>query len=323
MIAFATSVTKRDVYRRCAEAGIRQAAEPDSQIVAMPAIGSIFSSYNALLERFSGREGLEALVLVHQDAELVQPDFCTIVREALRDPAVGLAGCVGAVGVRSIAWWEASVTCASFVNRYEEQGGGELPAFSWSWSEAPAYTRLGDVETLDGFILVLSPWVVENMRFDESLGQFHGYDLDFCLQVRAAGRRVITADFRAIHHRPLHMLPDPAEWIDAHIRIADKWDGAMGIGAGTGSWKQRARRAEADASAARLVGHMRAIARDAQVRELERALDEATHSISWRITAPLRLFRRPRHRPPLELTRRGLGSNLLDTRPDLRADSQA
>jgi hypothetical protein len=153
---------------------------------------------------------------------------------------------------------------------------------------------------------------VRNLRFDESLGQFHGYDLDLCLQVRAAGRKVVTAGFRAIHHRPLDMLPDPEEWIEAHMRIADKWDGAMGIGAGVGSWKDRVRRAEADAAAARLLGHLTLIAREAQMREVQRALDEATHSISWRITAPLRLFARTRRRPPLELTPRRLGSRVLD-----------
>jgi hypothetical protein len=313
MIAFGTSVTKPEVYRRCAEPGIRRVAEPDSVIEAMPAIGSIFSSYNALLDTFRDREGLEALVLVHQDAEIVDEHFCATIRAALRDPSVGLIGCVGAVGVRSIAWWEASVTCASFVNRYEEHGGGDLPSFSWSWSEAPAYARLGEVETLDGFVLVLPPWTVRNVRFDESLGQFHGYDLDYCLQVRAAGRKVITADFRAIHHRPLDMLPDAEEWIDAHMRVADKWDGAMGIGGGVGSWKQRARRAEADAAAARLLGHQTRIAREAQLRELERALDEATHSISWRITTPLRLLSRTRRQTPIELARPSLSSGLLDT----------
>jgi hypothetical protein len=288
----------------------------------MPAVGSIFRSYNALLDSFSDRDGLEALVLLHQDAEIVDPDFCATIRAALSDPQVGLVGCVGAVGVRSIAWWEASVTCASFMNRYEEHGGGDLPSFSWSWSEAPAYARLGEVETLDGFVLALSPWVVRNIRFDESLGQFHGYDLDFCLQVRAAGRKVTTADFRAIHHRPLDMLPDPAEWIDAHIALADKWDGTMGIGAGAGSWKARARRAEADAAAARLLGHMTEIARVAQERELERAIDEATHSISWRMTAPLRLLKRRRRTAP-ELAARGGRARMLDPTSGSPRDSRA
>jgi Glycosyltransferase like family len=288
MIAFATATTKPDVYRRCAEPGIARAAEADSEIRAMPSIGSIFASYNALLDEFSRRDELEALVLVHQDAEIMEPDFCQIARRALADPQVGLVGCVGAVGVRSIAWWEASVTLASFVNRYQEHGGGDLASFSWQWEEAPAYARIGEVETLDGFVLVLSPWVVRNLRFDESLGQFHGYDLDFCLQVRAAGRKVVTADFRAVHHRQLEMLPDPEEWTEAHIKVAEKWDGQMGIGTGSGSWRERARRAEADADAALVLGYMNVLETNARVRELQAALEETTSSISWRLTAPLR-----------------------------------
>ena len=288
MIAFASAVTKPDVYERCAAPGIRRAAEPDSTVEARPAAGSISASYNAILDRHRGIDGLEALVVVHQDAELVDADLCRIIREALRDPAVGVIGCVGAVGVRSIAWWEGSVTQASFVNRYAEYGGGELPSFSWTWDEAPAYARVGEVETLDGFVLVFAPWAVRNVRFDETLGQFHGYDLDFCLQVRAAGRKVVTADFRAIHHRELEMVPDPDEWIDAHVKVADKWDGRFGIGTGAGSWHARALRAEADADAAMLLAHMNDLETLARVAELERALQETTTSISWRLTAPLR-----------------------------------
>ena len=124
-------------------------------------------------------------------------------------PRSALVGCVGAIDVRSIAWWEGSVTLASFVNRYDEHGGGDLASFSWSWEDAPPYAQTGEVETLDGFVLAFSPWAVRNVRFDESLGRFHGYDLDYCLQVREAGRKVVTADFRAIHHRAARDAPGP------------------------------------------------------------------------------------------------------------------
>ena len=311
MIAFGSSITKPDVSAQCAELGISRAAEPDSEVYPMPAIGSIFESYNAVLEHFASRPDLEALVLVHQDAEIVDADFCSIVRRVLQDPDVGVVGCVGAVGVRSIAWWEASVTCASFINRYDEHGGGDLPSFSWAWSDAPAYARMGEVETIDGFVMVLSPWVVRNIRFDEQLGTFHGYDLDLCLQVRQAGRKVMTADFRAIHHRQLEMVPDPEQWIDAHVRLADKWDGSMGIGAGAGSWRDRALRAEADTDAALLLAHMNSLESDARVQELERALNETRTSASWRLTAPFRRLRfsAPGRREP-ELTPRRLSEGL-------------
>jgi hypothetical protein len=301
MIAFGASITRLDVYRACAEPGIRRAAEADSVVYDLPSIGSIFRSYNALLDRAAAQEDLEALVLVHQDAEIMSPDLCATIRAALADPDVGVIGCVGAIGVRSIAWWEASVTLASFINRYEEHGGGDLHSFSWDWEEAPPYARAGEVETLDGFVLVFSPWAVRSLRFDESLGAFHGYDLDYCLQVREAGRKVVTADFRAIHHRPLEMLPEPHEWIDAHIRVAEKWDGRMpGIGQAHGTWRERALRAEAERDAARTVAR----ATEARIAMLERSLVETRTSISWRLTAPLRLFR-ARRRPAAARPRLG------------------
>ena len=288
MIAFGCSITKPDVFRARAEPGIRRAAEPDSEVYAQAAIGPIARSYNALLDRAAARDDLEALVLVHQDAELVEADLCATLRRTLADPAVGLIGCVGAIGVRSIAWWDGSVTLASFINRYEEHGGGDLHSFSWSLDEAPPYAQVGEVETLDGFVLALSPWAVRNVRFDESLGEFHGYDLDFCLQVRAAGRKVVTADFRAIHHRQLEMVPDQERWIDAHMRVAEKWDGRIaGVGSEPGTWQERALRAEAERDLARAIAHSKGMEQEARVAELERALAETHGSLSWRLTAPL------------------------------------
>ena len=297
MIAFGCPITKPDVYARCAEPGLRLAVEDDSVILAEDSVGSLFASYNHLMDQAVELEDLEALVLIHQDTELVDGDFGHKVREALADPSVGVVGCVGAIGVRSIAWWEGSVTLASFIHRYHEHGGGDLPAFSWAWTEAPPYARVGEVDTLDGFLLVLSPWAVRNLRFDEALGQLHGYDLDLCLQVREAGRKVMTADFRAIHHHSLELVSDHDGWVDAHIKVADKWEGRMeGIGSGAGTWKQRAQRAEAEAQAAWLTYYRTLLESDAQTKHLEYALGMATDSISWRITAPLRRVNRLRRR---------------------------
>ena len=293
MIVFGTAVTQSDEYERCVKPGLRRAAEPDSVVLATQSAGSLFSTYNVMLDQAGAYEDLEALVLLHQDAELASADFCATLRTALADPDVGVVGCVGAVGVRSIAWWEGSVTWASFTHRYTELGGGELPALSWQKDELPAFARTGEVDTVDGFVLALSPWVVRNVRFDESLGQLHGYDFDFCLQVRATGHKVVTADFRAIHNHSLDLVNDPEHWIEAHMKVAEKWHGRIpGVGESPGTWKERARRAEAERDSARVVGYANMLEMEAKAIELERALDSATGSIGWRITAPLRLFGR-------------------------------
>ena len=236
-------------------------------------------------------------MLVHQDTELTDDDFCERARAALADPDVGLVGCVAAVGVRTIAWWEGAATLAHFVQRFENEGGGVLHGLSWDPEDAPPYARIGEVDTLDGFLLVLSPWVVRNLRFDESLGPIHGYDFDFCLQVRESGRKVITADIRAHHDHALEAFSDPQSWIEAHIRVAEKWDGRMpGVGWMPGDWRERALRAAAERDHARLLGTSARLLADAELAFLDRALREAEHSISWRISAPLRTLARARQR---------------------------
>jgi hypothetical protein len=297
MIVFGCSITAPDVYARCAEPGLRLAAEPDSEIIANAAAGSLFRSYNLIMDMVAAQEDCEALVLVHQDAELTDPDFCAKLREALSDPEVGVVGCVGAIDVRSIAWWEGSVTWASFTHRYREFGGGEIPSLTWLKDGRPGFARTGPVDTLDGFVLALSPWAVHNLRFDESLGQIHGYDLDFCLQVREAGRKVLTADFKVVHHHSLELVSDPEAWIAAHIKIAEKWHGRM-PGVGLPNWgsaaedgRQRARQAEAEAGATRLERVSLELQAQARERQLQRDLDEVLNSASWKLTAPLRHVR--------------------------------
>lgn len=289
LIAFGSAVTDDDIYRQCGQKGIDLVREPDSQVFANVASGTLFRNYNLLLDLAAKCEDLEALVLVHQDAEIVDPEFCAKLRQALSDPDVGVVGCVGAIGVRNIAWWEGAVTWGSFIHRYSELGGGDIPAFAWDNAKLPPTSRLGEVDTVDGFILGLSPWVVRNIRFDESLGRLHGYDFDYCLQVREAGRKVVTADFKAIHHHSLDLVSNPDTWVEAHMRVAEKWDGRMpNVGVAGGDWKLRARRAEAQAAVNMALAVSNMLKGNAQIGQLQKHIEVMENSISWRLTAPLR-----------------------------------
>jgi hypothetical protein len=297
MIAFACAITDGDTYERIAAPGIRLAAEGDSEILAYGSAGSIFRNYNMFLDMVRDREDLEALVLLHQDSGIVDEGFCAKVRQSLGDPEVAVVGCAGAIGVRSIAWWEGAVTWSSFTHRFDEHGGGEIPALTWE--EVPSYAHLGEVETVDGFVMALSPWAVRNLRFDETLGQIHGYDFDFCCQARAAGKKIVTQDLRVVHHHSLDMIQGVDGWVEAHIKVAEKWDGRLPeVGQGAGDWKQRARRAEAELAAERMVYFAAEHVWSARVQRLENRLEEIEAGKSWRLTAPFRamgsLFRRAR-----------------------------
>ena len=240
MFVFASAVTDPDIYARAANAGVGRLREADPSIeqIVFASVGSIFRNYNLIIDQVKDRDDVEALVLIHQDAEIQDPGFVDKVRAALEVPEVAIVGCAGAVDVRSIAWWEGSITWASFTHRYDELGGGEIPAFSWLTESLPPYARLGEVDSIDGFVMALSPWAMRNLRFDESLGQIHGYDFDICMQARAAGKKVVTADLQVVHHHSLRLIDNPESWINAYMRVAEKWEGrsrATALATATGS----------------------------------------------------------------------------------------
>ncbi len=272
----------------------------------MPAIGSIFRSYNALLDSSAGRDGLEALVLVHQDAEIVDARLLrdrSARRSATRE--VGLVGCVGAVGVRSIAWWEASVTLR-LVHQPLRGARRRRPAVVLvgvgGGTRLRAGRRGGDARRVRA--RRSRPGWCENVRFDESLGEFHGYDLDFCLQVRAAGRKVAHRRLPGHPPPPARDGPRP-RGVDRRARQAwptsgtGGWASAPAPGAGrSGPCGPRPRPTPRGCSAYMNAARAR---RPGASSSSERSTRPPT-SISWRMTAPLRwLSAAP---PRRQLTRR-------------------
>jgi hypothetical protein len=294
MIAFGVSITDPEPYLEYARPGIELAAERDSEVFAFSAVGTVGRSNNLLLDAAAARDDLEALVLVHTFTELADPGLCDKVRGALSDPDIAVVGCAGASDVRSIAWWEGRASFGDVVLSYIDHGGGQQPAYPWLMPDPPP--RL--VDTLDECVMVLSPWAVRNVRFDESLRFVYGNDLDYCLQVRAEGRKLATLDTRVIVHRSLELIENWDVWLEAHMQLAGKWEGRPpweGVpGPGLADVRRRARRAEAQAEAARSVGYARRLAIDARVAELQRTVDEAAGSLSWRATRPLREINRLR-----------------------------
>ena len=292
MVAIGSAITSPAKYEKYAVPGIELAKEDDTQVLSFASSGTLFRSYNLILDQASKMEDLEFLVLIHQDAEITEKDFIQKIRDEFTDPDVALVGCAGAVGVRSIAWWEGAVTWASFTHIYEELGGGEIPALTWLATETPSYAKLGEVDMVDGFVLAFSPWAIQNLRFDEITGgALHGYDFDISHQARDKGKKVVTADLKVIHHHSIELISDLDTWVNAHIAFSKKWEHMLPAPEGPGgdsSWEDRARRAEAEASAARTLagaGHL--------INEsMERELQELQASKSWKVTKPLRDFSR-------------------------------
>ena len=171
MIAFAVAVTKDEEYEQFAKPGIERSKEPDSELVILSATNSLFRSYNTLLAEARKLDDLEALVLLHQDTELVDDDFCGKIRAALATPRW-----------RSSAARARSTFAASPTGRARSPGARSSTATrstaaarsrrSAGTSRRPPTTcETGEVDSIDGFAMAFSPWAVQELEFDESLGQ--------------------------------------------------------------------------------------------------------------------------------------------------------
>jgi len=285
MIVFASALAEPEPYSRFAEPGIRLARESDSIVLAYSAVDSISRSYNLLLERASVIDHLEALVLIEPHTEIIDSEFCAKIRAILADPAISAVGCLGARDFRGTAWWNGSVSGVNVDHVYREFGGGLMPSLGTD-TKVPAP---GEVDSIDGMLMVLSPWAVRNVRFDEELVFGHGYDIDYCYQLSDRGRKVVTADLGIRQHRSIDVISDHAVWVEAHIQIANKWAAATNDDdVNSANWEQRARRAEAERDAAKVYAYSKALEVDARVLELSRQLAEYTDTRSWRLTEPLR-----------------------------------
>ena len=129
------------------------------------------------------------------------------IRTELADPDVAVVGAIGALRPASLRWWQG-------------EGRGRV-------RDSTGLVDFGggrhDVDVLDGLCLVLSPWAIAHLRFDESaFDGFHGYDSDICLQARAAGRRVRVTDLPITHHTH-GGYGDAAAYARASAAFAAKW----------------------------------------------------------------------------------------------------
>jgi GT2 family glycosyltransferase len=216
VIAFGCSVTQEHRWRAWALPSIERASEAGALVIDERGEGSLPARCNRILARAAERDDLEALVLLHEDAEITDPAFAAKVRERLHDGTIAVVGTAGGRGVSGLAWWEGSrlfgrINAPNLLPR--EPAADIAPDF---------VAGVHDVDTVDGLLMVLSPWTVRELRFDEALSDFHGYDADLCFQARARGLRVVVDDLAVVHHT-YGGIGDREAWIGADIAFRRKW----------------------------------------------------------------------------------------------------
>lgn len=178
MMGYGTAVGSWEKYGRYVAPWVCAGGRASKAMDGQP---SIAVAYNRILDHFK-HQVLDAVVLLHDDLETTDPAAESRFLAALEDPDVALVGVAG--GGPSLRWWDHDP-----VGHQMTDSG--LIDFG---------TRTGDVDMLEGSIIVFSPWAMSNLRIDERYTDFRsGWD-DVCLAARAAGKRVVVVDVDTHHH---------------------------------------------------------------------------------------------------------------------------
>lgn len=181
----------------------------DRTLFALSGQTQLTVAYNTILDAYRGR-GVDAVVLLHDDLEMVDPDTEEKILKALAEPDVAIVGVCGGKGDQSLAWWDSET-----VGRQMTDSG--MLDFG---------DRIGDVAFVEGSFMAFSPWAVQHLRFDEGYPGFLGYD-DVCLTARTQAKRVVVADIDTHHHTTIGFKSPEiaAAWDVAEAIFQRKWWG--------------------------------------------------------------------------------------------------
>lgn len=180
----------------------------DRELIVLWNQRSITRAYNVILDAVRSRS-LDMLVLLHDDLELIDPAGEEKLLAAVREPNVALVGVAGGRDVRTLAWWNHETA------GYQMTDSGPL-RFG---------PRVGDVDSVEGSLMALSPWAITNVRFDEQFVGFHGYD-EIGLGIKRRGKRVVVADVDTHHHTRLGFRSEDSHiaWLRADEMFKEKYD---------------------------------------------------------------------------------------------------
>lgn len=216
MIAFGCATTSEEEYLAYAAPSVQRVAEPGALLMRRHGHDSIHEPYNEMLAEAATHDDLEAVVLLHQDVSIDDPDFLAKVRTILAASSeVAVIGVAGSRNPPGLAWWEGDSFYGHLDSPLLVPGGS-----SFHYSDGAH-----EVDAVDGLLLVLSAWAAQELRFDGDLaGPLDGYDLDICLQARARGRRVVAADLLHRHFVSYDRFFDRRRWIEAEVALRRKWE---------------------------------------------------------------------------------------------------
>ena len=194
-------------YEQIAGPSLERVLRPDDRLLLVEGTNGICTAYNTVLAAARTLPECEGVLLVHDDVELLEDDVRDRLSAALAEPGVGLVGVAGGRDLVWGKWWSGRALAGRTNDTASSRGLG-----------APS----ADVDAVDGCLMLVAAAAL-HLDFDvDGFPGFHGYDVDYSLQVRSAGLRVVTRPI-GYRHVDKGSLGDGAAFETAMRALEAKW----------------------------------------------------------------------------------------------------
>jgi len=177
----------------------------------------ICSAYNEGADRAK----YPILCFMHEDISFETRDWGQKIYRHLQDPGTGLLGFAGGDAKSRVpSSWSLPVISnhINLVQHYKHKAG---PADRILTTTGPHNAGRAKVVALDGVCLCTRKDVFQQFRFDELMFTgFHGYDIDYSLQVNT--RYDVYVIFDVVIHHYSEGKPD-RKWMESACLVSRKW----------------------------------------------------------------------------------------------------
>ena len=162
----------------------------------------------------------EVLCFIHEDVILHTNGWGRILIDLLTDSSIGLVGISGTVYKSGIpAVWSACDSSLYRTHSIQHFANEPAPIIN---NFNPLQESFAEVAVIDGVLMATKKKVFGEFQFDEDrLKAFHGYDLDYSLQVGTKFKVVVTFGILLEH---LSEGTLNAEWLKDSLLIHRKWE---------------------------------------------------------------------------------------------------
>jgi len=181
----------------------------------------------------------EVVCFVHDDIKFITVDWGKRLNDLFgSNPEIGLVGVAGSgYKTKNPSLWTTAPENMVSANLIQHFKHSEAPASHLFLN--PSHAHFAEAVTLDGVFLATRSDVLDKVKFDEeTLKGFHGYDVDFSIQVGRYSQVVVTLEILLEHFSEGSLGP---EWLEAGKKISKKWVKILPISKSPLSWLERGR----------------------------------------------------------------------------------